>query len=657
VTKHLLSAEDLLKLKFTGDPQVSPKKDAIVYVLTEMSMEKDGYYSFVFLSNMEGKNQQLTYHFDDDHLVKDVAPRWSPNGENLTFISNRTGSNQIWLLPMEKGGEASPLTKFKGDVVEQVWSPNGKMLALTVEEKQDESSGSDVKIITRLRYKVDGESSFLESRKHIYLMDIDTKEVKKITNGDYDFYKPCFAPNSKRILYLGSKENDQEIEYVPSIWEYDLEKDKESLYHKSEGTILTLAFAPDGKQVAFIGHDKGEHYSYNMNVWVISTETKKIKNVTETLDRPVDKTVRVDAKYDTGELRLIWDSASQHIYFPAMDHGSVYLFRTDINTRVSKKLSKSKHTITSFDMIDDHTAVFIDAHTHSTGDLVVQIVDDTEKCQQLTNWNEKLFNSLNLSDTEHIKFTSVDNIEIEGWLMKPSQQQNNKKIPLVLQIHGGPHASYGYGFYHESQLMAASGFAVLYFNPRGSQGYGQQFANQVIGDWAGKDYEDLMTGLDYILDTYPFIDKENLFVTGESYGGYMTNMIVTRTNRFKAAIAQNSVTNLYSKLGTSDIGFHYNSSQLNNADIWEDEEILMKYSPIRYARNVNTPMLVMHNEKDYRCPMEQAEQWYLALRRLGVETKLIRFPDEDHNLLVKGRPSHRVERLNHILSWFEQYRS
>jgi dipeptidyl aminopeptidase/acylaminoacyl peptidase len=657
VAKQLLRTEDLLNLKFAGDPRVSPAKDRIAYVLTEISKEKDGYYSSIYFSDTEGKSEQLTYHGHNDHLVTDVAPRWSPDGKQMTFISNRSGSNQVWLLPVGQGGEAVPLTNFQGEVVEHAWSPDGKKLALTVEEKQNNKSASDVKVITRLRYKADGTSSFLESRKHIYLMDLETNEVTRITSGDVDFYKPCFSPDSKRILYLGSKDSDQELTYIPSIWEYDVEKKKETLFHRSKGTIRSIAYSPDGKWAAFIGHDKGEHLSYNLNVWIISTTTKEVRNVSAKLDRPVDNVIRVDARYETGEQRLIWDSSSQYIYFLATDHGGVQLYRTDIHGNVSQKLSKPEHTITSFDMIDDKTAVFIDSHKHATGDLVLQSLDDTVKRQQLTMWNEKLFNSVQLSEPEHITFTSVDDVDIEGWLLKPTQHKENKQVPLILQIHGGPHSAYGYGFQFEWQVMAAAGYAVLYFNPRGSQGYGQDFAKKVIGDMAGKDYEDIMNGLDYVLDAYPCIDKDNLFVTGESYGGYMTNMIVTRTNRFKAAICQNSVTNLYSKIGTSDIGFHFNRDQMNGADLWEEEALLMRYSPIRYARNVTTPMLVMHSEEDYRCPIEQGEQWYLALRRLGVETKFIRFPNESHNLMVKGTPSHRLERMEHLLKWFEEYRS
>src|SRR5699024_366059 len=190
----------------------------------------------------------------------------------------------------------------------------------------------------------------------------------------------------------------------------------------------------------------------------------------------------------------------------------------------------------------------------------------------------------------------------------------------------------------------------------GSQSYDEAFLRQVVGDWAGKDYEDLMQGVDVALEKYTYIDEENIFVTGASYGGYMTNMITTRTDRFKAAITQNSISNLYSMFGTSDIGFYFTSWQLGGLDLWEDEEKIMAFSPIRYAKNVQTPTLIMHNEDDDRCPIQQGEQWYVALRRLGVEAQYVRIPGESHGLASSGKPSHRLERLKHMINWFDYYK-
>lgn len=655
MTKRLLQAEDLLKLNFVGDPRVSPEKDCIAYVLTKMDEEKDGYYSSIYVTDLNGDSRQLTYHHSEN-LIKDVAPRWSPDGKSLTFLSNRTGENQVWMLPLSDGGEAFPLIQENGNVKEHTWSPNGKKLALTIEENLETKHTSDVEVITRLRYKSDGTSEFLYTRKHIYLYELDTNQCRKVTDGDFDFSSPCFSSDGKSLYYLGSKEDDQELEYIPSIWQYDLESKEETLFYKGKGPMSSLSCSPDEKWVGFIGHDQGEHSSANLNVWVVSRETKEAANISKSLDRTIQNLVRFDAKYDSGGLRIVWDESSEFVYFAVVDHGSICLYKANMNGDVSKALSAGGHTITSFDIIDDKQAVFVQAHAHSTGDIVLQNLQQLDDRKVLTDWNKALLSEIKLSNPEHLQFMSVDELEIEGWLLKPTTSEKDKKHPLVLQIHGGPHSAYGYGFQHEWQLMAAKGYYVLYMNPRGSSGYGETFKQMVIGDWGGKDYYDQMNGIDYVLEKYPSIDENQLFVTGASYGGYMTNMITAKTDRFKAAATQNSVVNLYSMFGTSDIGFYFNSWQLGGADMWDDEETVMKFSPIRYARNVKTPTMILHNEKDYRCPMEQGEQWYMALKRNGVDAKLIRFPDESHGMASSGKPSHRIERLHHLIEWFDQYR-
>ncbi|HWO75414.1 MAG TPA: S9 family peptidase [Bacillus sp. (in: firmicutes)] len=655
--KRLLEAEDLLKLQFVGDPQVSPKKDRVAYVLTKMDIEKDGYYSSICVCDLEGNSKQVTYYYDEKRLIKDTAPKWSPDGTQLAFLSNRTGSKQVWIISLEKGGEATPITNVKGNIVDYVWSPTRKTLALTVQE-QDENNEtkSDVQVITRLRYKTDGEHQFINTRKQIYLYDLETKKYTKITENDFDFYRPEFSPDGQNLIYLGSKDENQEIEYLPSIWKYDLVKEEEIVVYKGKGPIRAASYSPDGKWIGFIAHEHGETSSSNLNIFAVSPTTLEVRNISGKLNRTVDNLIRVDAHYDTGAQKLVWNDDSSAVYFLATNSGNVQLFCTDLEGNVTGPLSEGKHTISSFDMIDDNQAIFVQAHSHSTGDLVIQTLPLPNKKRQLTKWNEPLLNEIKLSTPEHITIKSFDGLEIEGWLLHPVERKEGEKHPLVLQIHGGPHSAYGYGFQHEWQLMAAKGFAVLYTNPRGSQGYGEEFLQKVVGDWGGDDYKDQMAFLDCVLDQYEYIDPDQLFVTGTSYGGYMTNMITTRTNRFKAAATINSVTNLYSMFGTSDIGFYFNSAQLGGADMWEDEETVMKYSPIRYANKVKTPTLILHSETDYRCPIEQGEQWYIALRRRGVPAKLVRFPDESHGIASKGKPSHRLERLKHLIDWFEQYK-
>ena len=654
MNKRLLQADDLLRLRFVGDPQVSPEKDAIAYVLTEMDREKDGYFSSVYVSDFSGHNKQLTSYDNDDRLIKDTAPRWSPDGKHLTFLSNRSGTSQLWMMS-KQGGEATRLATVPGKVRDYTWANNGEWIALTVEEAES-NGNSDVQIITRLRYKMDGRTGFLNSRTHMYILDIKTLQCEKVTTGNYDFYGGHFSADSTKLYYLGSKKKDRELHDIPSIWAYDIDSQEETLFYEGKGPMSSLSASPDGKWIGCIGHDQGEQGSSHAKVWIISTETKQAINVSKQLDRSVSNVIRVDANYETGKQQIIWDDQSTSVYFLAMDHGNIHLYKTTIDGEVSEPLTEDQQTMTSFDLIDSEQAVFVRAHAHSTGDLIIQSLNHPGEQIQLTHWNEKLFNDIHLSTPEHLTYQSVDGLNIEGWLLPPVNRKDNQKYPLILQIHGGPHSAYGYGFQHEWQLLAAKGYAVLYTNPRGSQSYDEAFLRQVVGDWAGKDYEDLMQGVDVALEKYTYIDEENIFVTGASYGGYMTNMITTRTDRFKAAITQNSISNLYSMFGTSDIGFYFTSWQLGGLDLWEDEEKIMAFSPIRYAKNVQTPTLIMHNEDDDRCPIEQGEQWYVALRRLGVEAQFVRIPGESHGLASSGKPSHRLERLKHMINWFDYYK-
>ncbi|MFS0862176.1 S9 family peptidase [Fredinandcohnia sp. 179-A 10B2 NHS] len=662
MTKRPITAEDLNKFKYVGDPQVSPSKDRVAYVLTQVDTEKDGYYSHIYVTDLNGEGRQFTYHFSKDSLVKDAAPKWSPDGSALAFRSNRTGKNQVWLLHTD-GGEAVQLTDVKQGVGEFVWSPDGKQLAVTVsgelklstdkdEEKKEEKS--DVKVITRLRYKGDGVGIYGEDRKHVYLFDVETKSYTKVTDGEYDFGQVRFTPDGKSLFYIATKAEDKEWGYLPAIWKYDIASKVETLFYQGNGYLMAPSVSPDGKWLAVAGHTRGERSQGNTNVLLFSVETGELKNLTEQFDYTVGNLVGVDAKYDTAESRLIWDSTSTGIYFSATVGGDCQLFKVNLEGEVSAALSPSVANVTSYDIVSEDLAVLVLGNPHSTGDVVTQDLNNVKNVTKLTDWNKELYSEVHLSTPENFFYKSTDGKDIEGWILKPYGFEDGKTYPMILEIHGGPATAYGNGLHHEMQLMASKGYVVLYTNPRGSHGYGHDFVNAVIGDYGGMDYEDIMAGVDYALTRYSFIDQDNLFVTGGSYGGYMTNVIVTRTDRFKAAVTQRSICNWHSFYGTSDIGFFFTEWQHGHADLWDDVEKLLKVSPLTYARNVKTPTLILHSEQDLRCPMEQAEQWYIALKRLGVDTKFVRFPDENHDLSRSGKPKHRQERLNHLIGWFDE---
>ncbi|WP_202080375.1 alpha/beta hydrolase family protein [Caldalkalibacillus salinus] len=667
--KRAITAEDLLKFKFVGDPQTSPDGTRVAYVLTQIDGEKDGYYSSIYVTDLEDEGRPYTYQYKADQLIRDTTPKWSPNGKTLAFLSNRTGKKQIWLLPVD-GGEAKPLTDVPNGVLEYQWSPDGKRMVITTKGDAEttsdtqtnatgEDSGrhedkkSDVIEITRLRYKADGVGIHDDKRKQVYLFSIEDQTWTRLTDETYDFTQPSFSPDGKKVLYVGSKDQDIEERQIPSLWQFDLATGEENLLYEGNGIITSPTYSPDGQWVAFAGHNRGWMSSGNVEVWLVPTTGGKAHKLTSDLDHPVGNLVGVDAKYDTAVLRLIWSPDSQDIYFYATVGGDCKLFKTNIEGQVSEALTPAQANVSSFDLINEQRAVVVLGHPQSTGDLVVQDLDSVDERQQLTDWNGPLLSEIALSEPEQIKYTSTDGLEIEGWLLKPYPFQEGQQYPLILQIHGGPHTAYGNGLHHEMQLMAAKGYVVLYTNPRGSHGYGHDFVRAVVGDYSGMDYEDLMAGVDYVIENKDYVDTDQLFVTGGSYGGYMTNVIVTKTDRFKAAVTQRSICNWHSFYGTSDIGYFFTWYQHGKADLWADEEKLLAISPLRYAKNVQTPTLIVHSEEDLRCPMEQAEQWYVALKRLGVETKFVRFPDENHDLSRSGKPQHRLERLDHIINWFE----
>ncbi|WP_442598594.1 S9 family peptidase [Neobacillus sp. D3-1R] len=665
MTKRPVTAEDLCKFKFVGDPQVSPTKDKVAYVLTHVDHEKDGYYSYIYVTDLSGKGRQFTSHYSKDSLVKDAAPKWSPDGSAIAFRSNRTGKNQVWLLHTD-GGEAIQLTDVKQGVGEFVWSPDGKQLALTVhgefkltsdkdEEKKEDKS--DVKVITRLRYKGDGVGIYNDDRKHVYLFDVETKSYTKVTDGEHDFGQPRFSPDGKTLFYVATKAEDKEWGYLPAVWKYDIASKEEALLYQGNGYVHSPSVSPDGKWLAAVGHARGERSQGNANVLLLSVETGELTNLTEGFDYTVGDLVGVDAKYDTAEYRVIWDATSSNIYFSATVGGDCQLFKVNLEGEVSAALSPTVGVVTSYDIVSDDQAVLVLATPHSTGDVVTQDLNNVANVVKLTDWNQELYTEVYLSTPENFHYKSTDGWNVEGWVLKPHGFEEGKKYPMILEIHGGPATAYGNGLHHEMQLMASKGYVVLYTNPRGSHGYGHDFVNAVIGDYGGMDYEDIMAGVDYALANFNYIDEDQLFVTGGSYGGYMTNVVVTRTDRFKAAVTQRSICNWHSFYGTSDIGFFFTEWQHGHADLWDDAHKLLELSPLHYARNVKTPTLILHSEQDLRCPMEQAEQWYVALKRLGVDTKFVRFPDENHDLSRSGKPKHRLERLNHLIGWFDDRRN
>lgn len=654
MTKRVLKATDLLSFDFIGTPKLSPKKKAVVYTVTQANLELNGYQSSLFLVKLGSSPLQLTHFKVKNTLIRDQDPVWSSDSKTIYFLSNRSEKTQVWSISTE-GGEATQVSDFEEDVTSFILSPKNDRLIcqLSVPDHltESEDGNEEVTIITRLRYLSNG-TGFIKKTSHLASLSLESGETKRLTEGHFSAHSPSFTPDGKTVIFLKTKESPEQHDYFNDIYSLDLSSSKETKLYSGKGYVQAPTVSPDGGLIAFTGHESGEISPDNSSIWVLPISGGTARSLTQKWDRPVGNYVGTDSNLDSGGDSFQWDSNSQGLIFTSTEGGNCFLKHVDLEGNVTTHVQTGEGVVFSFDRQEDDV-VYNFGTALDLGQLYLHSEAETS---QLTSYNEALLKELDLAIPEKITYQSVDDWTIEGWVLLPPRSiRPETSIPVVLEIHGGPHTAYGNVFHHEFQLLAANGYAVVYTNPRGSQGYGRDFTAACIGDWGQKDQQDILTGLDAALENYSILDRENHFVTGGSYGGFMTNMIVSHTDRFKAAVTQRCISNMYSFFGTSDIGYYFGEKQLGNVDLWEDEDAILHFSPIRYARNVKTPTCIIHSEEDYRCPIEQAEQWYVALRRLGVETRFVRFKGENHELSRSGKPENRLTRLKEILDWFNNH--
>jgi dipeptidyl aminopeptidase/acylaminoacyl peptidase len=697
-----VTPEDYFAFEFLGDPHLSPDGTLVAYVVTSVDQKQNRRQSQIWLAGVDGGRppRQLT-----TSPQSASSPRWSPDGRTLAFLSARpsadgvaatpqgtppttpnaaapgttntpapqgtpspasmpnpigtattpgvpsalqtaaaggeaTPRTQVYLLSLE-GGEARRLTNLKNGIGAFEWSPDGTRLVATSRTGPSDAKApsSDVRHYAHPSYKFNDTGWFDDRRSHLWVVDVASGAARQITSGqEWNDTDPQWSPDGRRIAFVSDRTGHAFDESRNTdVWVIPSEGGELLKISDHDEEDASPRWSPDGKSIAFTGRVQERDHP---KIWLApATGGAPSRNVSPELDL-------IPSNLD-------WAEQGRALYFETGVRGESHLFRVDVSSGKLRQVTKGARGVRSVDINDRARRLVYAANDFKhLDDLYVADLDGGGE-RKLTGLNQKLWNQLELADVERMTYKGADGWDVDGFMVKPLGWREGQKYPLILSVHGGPAGQYGVDWYHEFQVYAAKGWAVFFTNPRGSTGYGQKFERGIEGEWGGKDYTDIMNGVEAALQKYPWVDRERLGVTGGSYGGYMTNWIVGHTNIFKAAVTLRSVVNFVSDEGTRDGA--YGHKEDFGGDLFEKFDMYWERSPLKYAQNVKTPILILHSDNDYRVPLEQGEQWFRALKHFGATAELVIFPRENHNLTRTGEPKHLVESLNWQLYWFDRY--
>lgn len=633
-----------MDMESLSNPVISPDGKHIIFVRRWADQKNDRYTSNLWIVDAQGRRvRELT-----QGNWSDSSPVWSPGGDRIAFLSDRSGSTQIHVMWLDTK-ETAQLTYLTDSPSSLRWSPDGKKLAFTmfIRDKDpilsvklpDRPRGAQwaesAIVIDRLSWRRDGTGPVPKGYSHIYTIDaVLGGTPRKITSGDYSHHDPQWGPGGKSILFSAIRKPDAEYLHGDTeIYSVDLETLDITALTSRKGPDRGARVSPDGKWIAYSGYDEKEFTSHLSHLYL--------------MDAAGGNKRLLGTDFPSSPSAVTWAQDSSGLYYQMAEKGVSNIYFISLNGDI-KKITNGNHYLSGMSLADTGQAAATLSTYHRPGYLVTFDIKKPGQLYELVDVNKDVLDNVKLGDVEEMWFTSPDGLDLQGWLIKPAEFEPGKKYPLLLYIHGGPWAMYSVRFNWAWQNFAANGYAVLYMNPRGSTGYGQDFVNGIQYAYPGKDFDDLMAGVDAAI-AKGFIDENNLFVCGGSGGGVLTAWIVGHTHRFTAAVSMRPVINWHSFVGTTDGASWYRQFKKYP---WEDPMEFAVRSPLHYVDNVTTPTMVMTGEADLRTPISQSEEYYRALKMLKKDTLLVRMPNEYHGW---RRPSHRLLQQLYLTAWFEKY--
>lgn len=648
-----LKVEDFSRFRNVSDPQVSQDGNWVAYVVSTIDEKADRSNSHIWMVNIDGSNnRQITFSNESE-----TSPRWSPDGKYLSFTSSRPGKargNQVWLLD-RRGGEAYQLTEIKGRLQGHEWSPDSKRLALVIGDPDPESEptptpqpGATVTprvpkpiVIDRYRFKQDGQGYLLSGRHtYIYLFDLETKKLDRLTKSKWDESSPAWSPDGARIAFMSNHADDPDRDPSAQLYVVDAKPGSTEKQLTPPGIRAGRSrpeWSPDGKTLAFLEGDEMKFGAYSMDhLMLVSTDGSKAPErfkATEELDRGV------------GAPRFSPDG--NWIRFLVVDDRSVYPARAKVSGGKVERLLSPPVVVSSLNSAARHTVLLSGGNAKATEIYVAE----GDKLRQLTTQNDALFAELDLGVTEEVGFKSKDGTQVNALLTYPVGYVKGTKVPLLLRIHGGPNSQDQHSFSLERQMFAAHGYAVLAVNYRGSAGRGSKFSKAIFADWGNYEVQDLLAGVDHVIKM-GIADPDRLGIGGWSYGGILTDYVIATDNRFKAATSGAGVAFTIAFYGTDQyiIQYDHEIGPPWNPKAWETY-VKISY-PFLHADRIQTPTLFLGGERDFNVPIEGSQQMYQALKSLGVDTQLIIYPNENHGI---QRPSYQRDRMERYLAWYDKY--